>query len=81
LNLLFEQACPSRLGALDAKLEAQAITVAGFDQRIEGIDAAIGKLTEKGRATAALNAMTNQRKARERRCPRTGSGRWPRWLI
>jgi hypothetical protein len=54
-----------RLGALDARLDAQTRTVAGFDQRLGEIDAAIGKLTEKGRATAALTAMASQRKSRE----------------
>jgi hypothetical protein len=54
-----------RLGALDARLDAQTRTVAGFDQRLGEIDTAIGKLTEKGRATTALAAMANQRKARE----------------
>jgi hypothetical protein len=54
-----------RIGALDARLEAQTKTVAELDQRIGEIDAAIVKLTEKGRATTALNAMTSQRKARE----------------
>lgn len=54
-----------RLGALDARLDAQARTVAEFDQRLGEIDAAIGKLTETGRASAALNAMASQRKARE----------------
>jgi hypothetical protein len=54
-----------RLGALDAQLDAQARIVAGFDQRLGEIDAAIGKLTEKGRASTALNAMTSQRKTRE----------------
>jgi transposase-like protein/uncharacterized coiled-coil protein SlyX len=54
-----------RIGALDARLEAQAKTVAGLDQRIGEIDGAIGKLTEKGRATTALNAMASQRKARD----------------
>jgi hypothetical protein len=46
-------------------LDAQARIVAGFDQRLGEIDAAIGKLTEKGRASTALNAMTSQRKTRE----------------
>ena len=54
-----------RIGALNARIEAQTKTVAGFDQRLGEIDAAIGKLTEKGRATTALNAMASQRKARE----------------
>jgi hypothetical protein len=54
-----------RLGALDARLDSQTKTVAGFDLRIGEIDAAIGKLTERGRAAAALNAIASQRKARE----------------
>jgi hypothetical protein len=54
-----------RLGALDARLDAQTKTVAAVDQRLGEIDAAIGKLTEKGRATTALNAIASQRKARE----------------
>ena len=54
-----------RLGALDARLDAQTKTVAAVDKRVGEIDAAIGKLTEKGRATTALNAMASQRKARE----------------
>jgi hypothetical protein len=54
-----------RLGGLDARLEAQTKTLAGFDQRVGEFDAAIGKLTEKGRASAALNAIASQRKARE----------------
>ena len=54
-----------RLGALDARLDAQSKAVAAVDQRLGEIDAAIGKLTEKGRATTALNAMASQRKARE----------------
>jgi hypothetical protein len=54
-----------RTGALNARLDAQTKTVAAADQRLGEIDAAIGKLTEKGRATTALNAMASQRKARE----------------
>jgi hypothetical protein len=54
-----------RIGALDARIEAQAKTVAGVDQRINEIDAAIAKLTERGRAAVALNAIAAQRKARE----------------
>jgi hypothetical protein len=54
-----------RLGALDARLDAQTKTLAGLDRRIGEFDAAIGKLNEKGRASAALNAMASQRSARE----------------
>jgi hypothetical protein len=54
-----------RTGALDARLDAQTKAVAMVDQRLGEIDAAIGKLTEKGRAATALNAMASQRKARE----------------
>jgi hypothetical protein len=54
-----------RIGALDARLEAQEKTVAGVDQRINEIDAAIAKLTERGRAAVALNAIAAQRKTRE----------------
>jgi hypothetical protein len=39
--------------------------VTGFDQRIGEIDAAIGKMTEKGKPSTALDAMASQRKARE----------------
>ena len=54
-----------RIGALDARLEAQERTLAGVDQRINEIDAAIAKLTERGRAAVALNAIAAQRKTRE----------------
>ena len=54
-----------RMGALDARLDAQARTVAAVDQRLGEIDAAIAKMTERGRTGAALNAIANQRKARE----------------
>jgi hypothetical protein len=54
-----------RLGALDARLDAQTRTVASLDHRLGEIDAAIGKLTETGRAAAALNAMASQGKTRE----------------
>lgn len=55
----------ARLGAIDARIEAQGQTVAGLDQRLAEIDAAIGKLTERGRAISALNAIANQRATRE----------------
>jgi hypothetical protein len=54
-----------KMGALDARIEAQEKTVAGVDQRINEIDAAIAKLTERGRAAYALNAIAGQRKTRE----------------
>jgi hypothetical protein len=54
-----------RIGALDARLDVQERTLAGVDQRINEIDAAIAKLTERGRAAVALNAIAAQRKARE----------------
>ena len=54
-----------KIGALDARIEAQEKTVAGVDQRINEIDAAIAKLTERGRAAYALNAIAGQRKTRE----------------
>jgi uncharacterized coiled-coil protein SlyX len=54
-----------RLAAIDARLDAQGQTVAGLDQRLAEIDAAIGKLTERGRAVAALNAIATQRVTRD----------------
>jgi uncharacterized coiled-coil protein SlyX len=54
-----------RIGALEARLDAQGKTVAALDERLGEIDAAITKLTASGRATAALNAMAAQRKMRE----------------
>ena len=54
-----------RIGALEARLDAQGRTVAALDERLGEIDAAIAKLTASGRATAALNAMAAQRKMRE----------------
>jgi hypothetical protein len=54
-----------RLGALDARLEAQGKTVADVDRRLDEINAAISKLTEKGRPGAALDAIANQRRPRE----------------
>jgi len=54
-----------RIGALEARLEAQERTVARIDQRINEIDAAIAKLTQQGRAAVALNAIAGQRKTRE----------------
>jgi hypothetical protein len=54
-----------RLGALDARLDAQTRTVASLDLRLGEIDAAIGKLTATGRAATALNAMASQNKTRE----------------
>jgi uncharacterized coiled-coil protein SlyX len=54
-----------RLAAIAARLDAQGQTVSGLDQRLAEIDAAIAKLTEKGRATAALNAIASQRATRD----------------
>jgi uncharacterized coiled-coil protein SlyX len=54
-----------RIGALDARLDVQERTLAGVDRRINEIDAAIAKLTERGRAAVALNAIAGQRKARD----------------
>jgi hypothetical protein len=54
-----------RIGALDAQLEAQGKTVADVDRRLDEINAAISKLTEKGRPGAALDAIANQRRLRE----------------
>jgi hypothetical protein len=54
-----------RIGALDARLEAQGKTVADVDRRLDEINAAISKLTEKGRPGAALDAIPNQRRLRE----------------
>jgi hypothetical protein len=54
-----------RIGALDARLEAQGKTVADVDRRLDEINAAISKLTEKGRPGAALDAIANQRRVRE----------------
>jgi hypothetical protein len=54
-----------RIGALDARLEAQGKTVADADRRLDEINAAIAKLTEKGRPGAALDAIANQRRVRE----------------
>jgi hypothetical protein len=58
-------AIDERIGAVTARMAAQSAAVAGLDRRLEEIDAAISKLTQKGRAAAALNAIANQRKARE----------------
>ncbi len=60
-----ESAIAERLGALDARIDAQGQSVAALDQRLTEIDAAIGKLTEKGRASAALNAIAAQRTLRD----------------
>jgi hypothetical protein len=60
-----QSAIDERIGALDARLDAQARAVAGINQRINEIDAAIAKLTERGRAASALNAIGSQRKARD----------------
>jgi hypothetical protein len=60
-----------RIGALDAKIDAQAKTVTGLDQRIEEIGAVIGKMTSTGRTKAALDAMASPAvasKASARRC-------------
>ena len=60
-----ESSIAERLGALDARIDAQGQTVAMLDQRLTEIDAAIAKMTERGRATAALAAIANQRSLRE----------------
>jgi hypothetical protein len=60
-----ESAIAERIGALDARIEAQGQTVAALDQRLAEIDAAIAKLTEKGRASAALSAIAAQRTLRD----------------
>jgi hypothetical protein len=54
-----------RIGALDARLEAQGKNVADADRRLDEINAAISKLTEKGRPSTALEAIANQRRLRE----------------
>jgi hypothetical protein len=54
-----------RLGALNPRIDAQSQTVAALDQRLAEIDAAIGKLTERGRATAALAAIASERSLRD----------------
>ena len=54
-----------RIGVLQARLDAQAQTVAALDGRLGEIDAAISRLTTSGRATAALKAVAAQRKVRE----------------
>jgi transposase len=54
-----------RIAVLDARLEAQRKSVADADRRLDEINAAISKLTEKGRPGAALDAIANQRRQRE----------------
>lgn len=54
-----------RIGTIDARLDAERQTVAGLEQRLAEIDAAISKLTEKGRAAAALSAIASQRTIRD----------------
>jgi hypothetical protein len=53
------------IGGLDARLEAQGKVVADVDRRIDEINAVVSKLTEKGRADAALHAIANQRQVRD----------------
>ena len=60
-----ESSIAERLGALDARIDAQGKSVAELDQRLAEIDAAIGKLTERGRASAALAAFASQRTLRD----------------
>jgi hypothetical protein len=60
-----ESSIAERLGALDARIDAQGQSVAALDQRLAEIDAAIGKLTERGRASAALAAIASQRTLRD----------------
>jgi hypothetical protein len=60
-----ESSIAERLGALDARIEARGQSVAALDQRLAEIDAAIGKLTERGRASAALAAIASQRTLRD----------------
>jgi predicted DNA-binding protein (UPF0251 family) len=60
-----ESSIAERLGALDARIDAQGKSVAELDQRLAEIDAAIGKLTERGRASAALAAIASQRTLRD----------------
>ncbi|HLH94463.1 MAG TPA: hypothetical protein VKW08_05030 [Xanthobacteraceae bacterium] len=60
-----ESSIAERLGALDARIDAQGQSVASLDQRLAEIDSAIAKLTERGRASAALAAIANQRAQRE----------------
>jgi hypothetical protein len=54
-----------RLGAVDARIDAQIETVARIDRQIGEFDAAIGKMTENGRPRTALDAIASQRKPRE----------------
>jgi uncharacterized coiled-coil protein SlyX len=54
-----------RIGALEARIEAQAHTVAGIDTQVSQIDAAISKLTDKGSARTALAMADQQRKVRD----------------
>lgn len=54
-----------RIGAIEARIAAQTSVVAGLDGRLQEIDGAIHKLTETGRANAALSAIAAQRKTRE----------------
>jgi hypothetical protein len=60
-----ESSIAARLGALDARIDAQGQAVAALDQRLAEIDAAIAKMTERGRATAALAAIASERSLRD----------------
>ena len=60
-----ESSIAERMGALDARIDAQGQTVATLDQRLAEIDAAVAKLTERGRASAALAAIAAQRNLRD----------------
>jgi hypothetical protein len=55
----------SRVGALDAKIAAQAGIVGRIDARIDEIGAAIARMTSTGKAKAALRSTEEQRHARE----------------
>jgi hypothetical protein len=54
-----------RIGALDARLEAQGKVVADVEHRLDEINAAISKVIEKGRAGVALSAIASQRQVRD----------------
>jgi hypothetical protein len=53
---------------LDAKISAQAHTVADLDRRVSQSDSAIEEAARRGKTNAALSAMEGQRRAR------TGAG-------
>lgn len=54
-----------RIGALDARVGEQVRAVENIDTQLGQIDGAIAKLTEKGRASNALEAMAHERKTRD----------------